>query len=70
MQYFFSTALVATALVQYDDADHELLTDLRLRWIHAPLSDLYLVLTERRDTEAKQLLDRLLTLKITRLLPF
>tara|TARA_B100001123_G_scaffold127735_3_gene148563 strand:- start:9166 stop:9309 length:144 start_codon:yes stop_codon:yes gene_type:complete len=47
-----------------------LLTDLRLNWIHAPLSDLYLVLTERRDTKAQQVLERLLTLKVTRLFQF
>ena len=70
VRYFFSSSLLAGALVQYDEAGQELLTDLRLNWIHAPLSDLYLVLTERRDTRARQVLERLLTLKVTRLVQF
>ena len=69
-KYFFSTSLLTTALMQYDEAGKELLTDLRLNWIHAPLSDVYLVLTERRDTEARQVLERLITLKVTRLFQF
>ena len=70
LQYFFSTALVAMARVQYDQSGDLLLTDLRLNWIHAPLSDLYLVFTEQRDTREDRLLQRLVTLKVTRLLPF
>jgi hypothetical protein len=69
-QYFFSTSLLTTGLIQYDETAQELLTDLRLNWVHAPLSDLYLVLTERRDTKAQQVLERLLTLKVTRLFQF
>ena len=67
---YFSTSLVASGLLQYDQTAREMVNDLRLRWIHAPLSDLYLVLTERRDTKNSVLLERLLTLKVTRLLPF
>ena len=70
VKYFFSTSLLTTGLMQYDEANQEVLTDLRLNWIHAPLSDVYLVLTERRDTEASQVLERLLTLKVTRLFQF
>ena len=47
-----------------------MVTNLRLRWIHAPLSDLYLVLTERRDTNAGSVLDRFITAKFTKLLSF
>jgi hypothetical protein len=67
---YFSTSVVASGLLQYDQTAREMLNDLRLRWIHAPLSDLYLVLTERRDTRNDVLLERLLTLKVTRLLSF
>jgi hypothetical protein len=70
VDWFFSTSVVASGLLQYDQTAREMVNDLRLRWIHAPLSDLYLVLTERRDTRADVLLERLLTLKVTRLLPF
>jgi len=67
---FFSTRLLTSAFVQYNEAARELVTNVRLNWIHAPLSDLYVVLTERRDTEADRVLDRLVTLKFTKLLSF
>ncbi len=70
LDYYFSTSVVVSGLLQYDQTAGEMLNDLRVRWIHAPLSDLYLVLTERRDTKNDLLLDRLLTLKVTRQLPF
>jgi hypothetical protein len=70
LDYFFSTSVVTSGLLQYDQTARELLADVRLRWIHAPLSDLYLVVTERRDTRADVLLERLITLKVTRLLQF
>lgn len=70
LNVFFSTRLMTSAFVQYNEASQEVVTNVRLRWIHAPLSDLYLVLTERRDTNADQVLDRFLTLKVTKLLAF
>jgi hypothetical protein len=70
LEWYFSTALVATGLLQYDEAAHELVSNIRLRWEHAPLSDLFLVLSDRRDTQSDQVLERLVTLKVTRLLPF
>jgi len=68
--YFFSTRFVTSGLFRYDEVSGELVTDLRINWVHAPLSDLYLVLTERRDTNADLVLERLITLKVTRNLPF
>jgi hypothetical protein len=72
------------AFVQYDQADEELVTNVRFNLIHAPLSDVFLVYTERRsflDTDEVQRLDpeveewrdvreRGLTLKVTRLVGF
>ena len=66
----FSTTLLTSAFVQYNEASQEMVTNLRFRWIHAPLSDLYLVLTERRDTAAGMVLDRFLTAKVTKLFSF
>ncbi|MGI9627751.1 MAG: DUF5916 domain-containing protein [Longimicrobiales bacterium] len=65
---FFSTRLLTTAFVQYNQATREVITNVRLNWLHAPLSNLYLVLTERRDTAGDQVLQRWLTLKVTKLL--
>ncbi len=70
LDVFFSTRVLTSAFVQYNEASEEVVTNLRFRWIHAPLSDLYLVLTERRDTNARAVLDRFVTLKFTRLLAF
>jgi hypothetical protein len=67
---FFSTRLLTSAFVQYNTATQDFVTNLRFRWIHAPLSDLFLVLTERRDTATDRVLDRFLTLKFTKLLAF
>lgn len=70
LDLFFSTRLLTSAFVQYNEATEELITNVRLNWIHAPLSDLYLVLTERRDTAAGEVLERLLSLKVTKLISF
>lgn len=70
LDVFFSTTLLTSAFVQYNQAQEEMVTNLRFRWIHAPLSDLYLVLTERRDTAAGMVLDRFLTAKVTKLFSF
>ena len=70
LDLFFSTTLMTSAFVQYNEASEEMVTNVRFRWIHAPLSDLYVVLTERRDTGANTVLDRFLTAKFTKLLSF
>lgn len=70
LDVFFSVRVLTSAFVQYNAASEEFVTNLRFRWIHAPLSDLYLVLTERRSTVTEQVLDRFITLKFTKLLAF
>jgi len=67
--YAFSTRLFASAFVQYNAVADELVSNVRLNFIHAPLSDVFLVYTERRDADGA-LLDRLLSLKVTRLFGF
>lgn len=59
--------------LQYNEATDELITNLRFNLIHAPLSDLFLVYTERRslaDDVSEPVLERGVTLKVTKLLPF
>ena len=71
-----STRLFAGAWIQYNDATGELVTNLRLNFIHSPLSDLFLVYSERRaldpepSTAPAELLDRRLSLKATKLFAF
>jgi hypothetical protein len=64
-----STRLFASAFVQYLEASNELVSNLRFNLIHAPLSDIFLVLTERRTLDAS-VSERVLTLKISKLLAF
>jgi hypothetical protein len=76
VDYAYSTRLLSGAWVQYNDATGEMVTNVRVNFIHAPLSDLFLVYSERRDlTPADSgltdvLLDRRVTLKVTRLFAF
>jgi hypothetical protein len=68
--YALSTRFFLSTFVQYNAAAEELVNNVRLNFIHAPLSDLFLVYTERRDTAASRVQDRLLSLKVTRLFGF
>jgi len=59
--------------VQYNEATEELITNVRFNLIHAPLSDLFLVYTERRSLATavpEPILERGLTLKVTKLFSF
>jgi len=56
--------------VQYNEADDEVISNARVNIIHAPLSDVFLVYTERRSvggTMGRVLLERGVTLKVTKL---
>jgi hypothetical protein len=70
IRYGYSTNLFLSAFVQYNTSSEELVTNVRFNLIHAPLSDLFLVYTERRDVANGILLDRVLTAKMTKLLSF
>ena len=69
-RYAFSTKLFTSAFVQYNRATEEMVTNVRVNFIHAPLSDVFLVLSERRDVRANAVLERALTLKVTKLFAF
>lgn len=65
-----STRLFGSAYVQYNEATNQLVSNLRVNFIHAPLSDVFLVYRERRDVSDGTTLDRRLTAKVTRLFAF
>ena len=67
VSYDVSTTLFGSALVQYDDQSGQVVSNVRLNWVHAPLSDLFLVYTERRASGGGGAVDRRITLKATRL---
>lgn len=70
LDYSWSTKLLAGAWIQYNDATGELITNVRLNYIHAPLSDLFLVYSERRGTGGGPVIDRRFTAKLTKLFAF
>lgn len=70
MRFAPSTRLLASAFVQYVELADERVANFRVNYIHAPLSDIFLVFTERRAMGANALTERVLTLKVTKLLAF
>ncbi len=74
MRYAYSTKLSAMGVVQFNNQTDELVGNFRITVIHAPLSHIFLVLTERRyvgpDIRASDLLERTLSFKVTRLFQF
>ena len=70
IQYAWTTTLNFSGFVQYNADADEVVTNLRANFIHAPLSDLFFLFTERRSTAGLGVLERYFTVKVTRLLLF
>jgi hypothetical protein len=70
LDYAYSTKLFLGAWLQYNDATQEIVSNVRLNFLHAPLSDLFLVYQERRDTDGGGVIDRRLSAKLTKLFAF
>ncbi len=71
IKYSYSTKLYLRAYFQYNADTDQVITNMRLNFIHAPLSDFFLVYTERRDvTTNGGVLERYVSAKLTRLLAF
>jgi hypothetical protein len=69
----FSTRMFVNALVQYNSDTGRWDTNLRLNWIHHPLSDVFLVFTDARDRQRdprNRFLGRTVAVKVTRLVSF
>jgi len=74
-RYALNTKLFLMGFVQYNESTDDLITYLRLNIIHAPLSDIFLVFSERRNVtngvfDGSTVLDRMITAKVTRLIAF
>jgi hypothetical protein len=65
-----TTHLYLSAYVQYNAATEEVVSNFRFNFIHSPLSDLFVVYTERRHTEGLGVLDRVFTVKLTKMFEF
>ena len=73
LQYGRDKRTFFMGFLQYNETTGELITNARFNFIHAPLSDIFLVYTERRsfsDKSMASVLERGITLKVTRLLAF
>ena len=70
--YAFTPRMFASSLVQYNEADNALSSNLRFRWEYAPGSEIFLVWTDERQTGpmGSGLRTRGLALKVTRLLRY
>ncbi|MGB0543572.1 MAG: DUF5916 domain-containing protein [Longimicrobiales bacterium] len=70
--YAFTPRMFASALVQYNEADRIMSSNVRFRWEYAPGSELFLVWTDERDRspQGSGLRTRGLAIKATRLLRF
>jgi hypothetical protein len=65
--------LLTAALVQYNSTSASFTTNIRFRWEYSPLSELFVVYSDGRDTLGRGfpgLVNRGLTVKLTRLFRF
>ncbi len=70
LTYAASTRFFTSAFVQRNALTRETVTNVRVNYIHAPLSDLFLVYTERRDGNPATATDRLISFKVTKAVAF
>ena len=66
----WSTTVLGSAFVQYNTQTRSFSTNARVNWRWAPLSDVFLVYTDRRDSESWDRNERSVALKVTRMLAF
>lgn len=68
--YGFSPRAFFNAFVQYNADTRQVSSNLRFSFTHHPLSDIYVVYNDRRDTTGGQLIERALIVKVTNLFNF
>lgn len=70
LSFAASTRFFTSAFVQYNTASEVVVSNVRVNYIHAPLSDLFLVYTERRDRTGLLPTERLFSFKVTKAVSF
>ncbi len=68
--YAFTSRIFLNTFLQYNAERHQFSSNIRFNIIHHPLSDIYLVFNERRDTLTGEVLDRGILFKFTNLFNF
>lgn len=69
INYAFNPKMFLSALIQYSSAENQISSNIRFRLIHRPLSDLFVVYNEVRNTQSQQS-DHQISLKYTHLFNF
>ena len=67
LKYARSTTLFGSAFVQYNTQSRSFVTNARVAWRYAPLSDVFLVYTDRQNTLTNVRNERSVALKVTRM---
>jgi len=70
VQYALTTQFNVSTFIQYNTSADEIVSNVRADFIHAPLSDLFVLFTERRSANGGGVLERFVTVKVTRLMLF
>ena len=70
VNYSFSTTMFLNALLQYNTDAKQWTSNVRFNIIHRPLSDIFLVYNDRRDSATGALVDRAVVAKVTYLMAF
>ena len=65
VNYGFTTTMFLNALIQYNSDNKQWSSNVRFNIIHRPLSDIFVVYNERRDSMSGNLVDRALIAKMT-----
>jgi len=70
VKYSWSTTLFGSAFLQYNTQTRSRVVNARVAWRWAPLSDVFLVYTERENTLTRVRNERSVAFKVTRMLAF
>ena len=70
VDYYFSTRMFLNAFIQYNSDRKQITSNIRLNFIHRPLSDLFLVYNEAREVSGSRRNDRAITIKYTHMIAF
>ena len=70
MLYGFSPRAFFNAFIQYNADTHQVSSNLRFNFMHHPLSDIYVVYNDRRETTGGELVERTFIVKVTNLFNF
>jgi hypothetical protein len=66
----FSPTMFFSAFIQYNSFVNQFSTNLRFNWIYRPLSNLFVSYNEVRDSVSQTIIDRVFSIKFTRLFQF